>query len=204
MTPPASTPSTAPAELVRRILAGESQAESDLVERYSRGVKFLLLELTRDPARADDLHQETFRLVLEKVRAGELREPEKLPAFIRQLARNLFIGEYRKTVKRPVVSGGGAEEIAPPPDPAPSPLARLLAKENAAIVRRLLAELKPARDREVLFRFFVAEQPKEEICEAFGLSSLHFNRVLHRARQRLKNLLERHHKRQKLPGFKEA
>ena len=136
MVSPASTSSTAPAELVRRILAGESQAESDLVERYSRGVKFLLLELTRDPARADDLHQETFRLVLEKVRGEELREPEKLPAFIRQLARNLFIGEYRKQAKRPVVSGGGAEEIAPPPDPAPSPLSRLLAKENAAIVRR--------------------------------------------------------------------
>ncbi len=174
------------------------------MERYSRGVKFLLLELTRDPARADDLHQETFRLVLEKVRGDELREPAKLAPFIRQLARNLFIGEYRKKVKRGLVSGGGADDLAPPPDPGPSRLSRLLAKENAAIVRRLLAELEPKRDREVLFRFFVAEHRKEEICEAFGLSSLHFNRVLHRARQRLKNLLERHHKRQRLPGFKEA
>ncbi len=187
-----------PAELVRRIRAGDRPAEREMVERYSRGVTFLLLELTGDPARADDLHQETFHLVIEKVRAGELREPDKLASFIRNLARNLFIGEYRRKVKRPVV--GGEEAVALSPDPAPGPLKRLLAKENAAIVRRLLAELEPRRDREILLRFFVAEHPKAEICADFDLSSLHFNRVLHRARGRLKNLLARHHKRHRLPA----
>lgn len=185
------------AELVRRIRASEPDAEQEMVERYSRGVSFLLLELTGDPARADDLHQETFRLVLEKVRAGQLREPDKLGAFIHQLARNLFIAEYRQRVKQPVVSG--AEALTVSPDPAPGPLKRLLDKENAAIVRRLLAELEPRRDREILLRFIVAEHPKDEICADFGLSSLHFNRVLHRARQRLKDLLVRHHKRESLP-----
>lgn len=188
---------TNPSELVRRIRAGEGEAEQEMVERYSRGVIFLLRELTGDPAQADDLHQETFCLVLEKVRAGELREPDKLPAFIRQLARNLFIAEYRRDVKRPVVSGDEAMAVAP--DPAPGPLTRVLDKENAAIVRRLLAELEPERDREILLRFFVAEHRKEEICADFGLSSLHFNRVLHRARRRLGDLLARHHKRQRLP-----
>ncbi len=199
---PELKPPEDPAELVRRIRAGERAAESEMVERYSRGVTFLLLDLTGDPARADDLHQETFRLVLEKVRAGELREPDKLAAFIRQLARNLFIGEYRQNVKRPVVSGD--EALAVSRDPAPGPQKRLLDKENAAIVRRLLAELEPRRDREILLRFFVAEHPKAEICADFELSSLHFNRVLHRARQRLKNLLVRYHKRHSLPASRAA
>jgi RNA polymerase sigma-70 factor, ECF subfamily len=191
-----------PAELVRRILAAEPDAEREMVERYSRGVRFLLLELTRDPARADDLHQETFRLVIEKVRGGELREPEKLTAFIRQLARNLFIAEYRHNVKRP--TDGGDEALAASPDPSPDPLRRVLDRENAAIVRRLLAELEPRRDREILLRYFVAEHPKDEICADLELSSLHFNRVLHRARLRLKDLLVRFHKRHRLPGSSEA
>ena len=186
-----------PTELVLRIRAGESTAEHELVERYSRGVHFLLLGLTGDPARAEDLHQETFRLALEKVRAGELREPEKLALFLRALARNLFIAEHRRSAKRPL---SGDEPLAIAPDPTPGPLARLLAKENAAIVRRLLADLEPRRDREILLRFFVAEHAKEEICADFGLTSLHFNRVLHRARQRLKDLLVRYHKRQSLPA----
>ena len=189
-----------PAELVRRIRAGERDAEREMIERYSRGVGFLLRQLTHDRAQADDLHQETFRLALEKVRAGELREPDKLGAFVTALARNLFIAEARRKGKRPLQIGvpDGDAEAPEARDPAPGPLTRLIDREEAALVRRLLAELEPPRDREILFRFFVAEHGKEEICADFGLSSLHFNRVLHRARQRLKALVESHHKRQSL------
>jgi RNA polymerase sigma-70 factor, ECF subfamily len=187
-----------PAELVRRILAGDPAAEREMVERFSRGVRFLLLQLTRDPAWADDLYQETFRLALEKVRGGELREPDKLSAFVSALARNLFLAEVRRSGKHPEVSGELEREDAEPRDSAPGPLTRLLDKEDAALVRRLLAELEPPRDREVLFRFFIAEHPKEAICADLGLSDLHFNRVLHRARQRLKSLLESHRKQQGL------
>lgn len=188
---------SAPAELVRRIREGEAAAEEEMVERYSWGLTFLLRRLTGDQARADDLYQETFRLVIEKVRAGELREPEKLSAFVQQLARNLFIADCRKSTRHPTVGGHPAVEASA--DSGPGPLQRLLARENAAIVRRLLAELEPPRDREILLRFFVAERPKEEICADLGLSSLHFNRVLYRARQRLKDLLLRYHKRHRLP-----
>ena len=187
-----------PAELVRRILDGEPAAEREMVERYSRGVRFVLLQLTREPAWADDLYQETFRLALEKVRGGELREPDKLSAFISALARNLFLAQVRRSSKHPEVSGELEREDAEPRDRAPGPLTRLLDKEDAALVRRLLAELEPPRDREVLFRFFVAEHSKEVICADLGLSSLHFNRVLHRARQRLKGLIESNRKQQSL------
>jgi RNA polymerase sigma-70 factor (ECF subfamily) len=187
-----------PAELVRHILAGDPAAEREMVERYSQGVRFLLLQLTRDPAWADDLYQETFRLALEKVRGGELREPDKLPAFLSALARNLFLAQVRRSGKHPEVSGELEREDTEPRDRAPGPLTRLLDKEGAALVRRLLAELEPQRDREVLFRFFIAEHPKEVICADLGLSGLHFNRVLHRARQRLKGLIESHHKQQGL------
>jgi|GEM_PF-617669 len=187
-----------PAELVRHILAGDPAAEREMVERYSRGVRFLLLQLTRDPAWADDLYQETFRLALEKVRGGELREPDKLSPFLSALARNLFLAQVRRSGKHPEVSGELEREDTEPRDHAPGPLTRLLDKEDAALVRRLLAELEPPRDREVLFRFFIAEHPKEVICADLGLSSLHFNRVLHRARQRLKDLIESHRKQQGL------
>lgn len=169
-----------------------------MVERYSRGVTFLLRELTGDAARADDLHQETFRLVLEKVRGGELREPDKLSAFIRQIARNLFIAEYRKDAREPTVGGDRAVAVSPARDP--NPLKRLLDKESARIVRRLLEDLEPRRDREILLRYFVAEHTKAEICQDLSLSSLHFNRVLYRARQRLKDLLARHGEKRSLPG----
>jgi RNA polymerase sigma-70 factor (ECF subfamily) len=43
----------------------------------------------------------------------------------------------------------------------------------------------------VLFRFYVVEDDKDRICADLGLTSLHFNRVLHRARERYRELYER-------------
>ncbi|HSS48179.1 MAG TPA: RNA polymerase sigma factor, partial [Thermoanaerobaculia bacterium] len=169
---------------------GDPAAESELVERFSRAVSFLLRRLARDEAIVEDLYQETFRLVIEKVRAGELREAERLPGFVSSMARNLFLGSARRGGRRQKWQGD-PEAAETAPDPAPGQLAKLLAQERAMIVRRVLAELKNDRDREILSRYYIADQDKEDICRDFDLSDLHFNRVLFRARQRYKELFEK-------------
>lgn len=178
------------AELVRRIASGDPAAEAELVERFSRAVSFLLRRLARDEAMAEDLYQETFRLVIEKVRAGELREAERLPGFVSSMARNLFLGSARRGGRRQKWQGD-PEAAETAPGPTPGQLARLLAQERAAIVRRVLAELKNDRDREILSRYYIADQDKEDICRDLDLSDLHFNRVLFRARQRYRELFEK-------------
>jgi RNA polymerase sigma-70 factor (ECF subfamily) len=177
-------------DLVRRIVSGDPAAESELVQRFSRALSFLLGRLTRDGSLAEDLYQETFRLVIEKVRGGELREPERLPGFVSSLARNLFLGSAR-TGSRRRKWHGDSEATETAPDPAPGQLTRLLAQERAAAVRGVLAELKNDRDREILSRYYIADENKEDICRDLELSDLHFNRVLFRARQRYKELFER-------------
>jgi len=177
-------------DLVHRIVSGEPAAEAELVQRFSRALSFLLRRLTRDEAAAEDLYQETFRLVIEKVRNGELREPERLPGFVSSMARNLFLGSARRGSRRQQWHGD-AEATETAPDPAPGQLASLLAKERAAAVRGVLAELRNDRDREILSRHYISGEDKEDICRGLELSDLHFNRVLFRARQRFKELYER-------------
>ncbi len=176
------------AGLARRIAAGDRQAEAELVEISSRGLSYMLRRLTGDRARADDLHQETFRVVLEKLRRGELREPEKLIAFVRGTARNLALAGYRKAARRP--ESTDLDAVADPPDPAPSALGRVLQGEDRRHVRRILSELRSDRDRQLLFRFYIAEESKEKVCGALGLSSRQFNVAIFRARQRFKQLAE--------------
>src|SRR5262249_52864603 len=94
------TESGSPADLVRRILAGERSAEDELVCRYSRGVSIIVRRIARDPALTEDICQEAFRLVLEKVRRGEVREAERLSGFICNLARNLAIDHFRQAARR--------------------------------------------------------------------------------------------------------
>lgn len=175
------------ADLVRRISAGDASAEGELVERYSRGLLSLLRRLA--PELADDLHQEVFRIVLERLRKRALDEPAGLAGFLRGTARNLVLAERRKTARRR--TDADDDELARAVHPAPSQLSEVLLDEEADTVRQLIHELPTDRDRQVLLRFYVAEEEKENVCAALGLDSLHFNRVLFRARQRFKDLLER-------------
>jgi RNA polymerase sigma-70 factor (ECF subfamily) len=180
-----------PAELAERIRSGtDRDAEARLVERYARGVRLVLDRHTRTAAEAEDLFQETFHLAVAKLRADDLRDPSKLPAFLASLARNLATEHYRKTARRRTEADSEAAEAAV--TFAGSPLGELLRGEEAALVRRTLEDLATERDREILFRFYIAEEDREVIAAEHGLTGAQLNRLLYRARQRYKALyLER-------------
>jgi RNA polymerase sigma-70 factor, ECF subfamily len=182
-----------PSELVRRIAAGDRSASEELIGRYSRGVRLVLNGLVSERALADDLYQDTFLMVLEKIKAGEVREPERLAGFICGVARNLALGHFRKGSRRGESRQLDSDTI-PLPSPSPSQLDQLLREEKGRMARRVLEMLPSERDRTVLLRFYVAEDEKEEICADLGLSSLLFNQILFRARERYKKLFEESHR----------
>jgi RNA polymerase sigma-70 factor, ECF subfamily len=177
-------------DLVRRIVDGDRDAERELVERYWRGIRIVLGRSSRDRAALDDLCQDTFRIALEKIRRGDIREPERLSGFMVMLARNLAIEHHRRVARQAERLQESAASDREPLGPA-DPLERLLQAENAQVVRQVLAELPSDRDREILFRYYLAEEDKDRICADLGLSSLHFNRVLFRARARYRELYTR-------------
>lgn len=189
MIPPDEEEAETAVAIARRIHAGEANAERELVERYSKGLLYHLRQVTRDSFLADDLHQETFRVVLLRLRSGALEQPEKLAGFILRTGRNLALGDTRRHARRGDYAP--AELPAEPPDPAPGQLDHVLRREAAEAVQHLIAELDAERDREILLRFHVAEEEKETICSDLGLTSLQFNVVLFRARKRFKELVER-------------
>lgn len=149
----------------------------------------LLDRHTNGRPEAEDLFQDTFRLVIEKLRRGELREPAKLPGFLAQIARSITIEHYRKAQRRKTEPDSDAIAEAQDVSAGGSgPLSELLTREDAGLVRQVIRELGTERDRDILLRFYIAEEDKERIKEDLGLSSLQFNRVLHRARERYRDL----------------
>jgi RNA polymerase sigma-70 factor, ECF subfamily len=175
-------------QLVARILAGEKAAEHELIQQYSRGVSIILNRATGNGSVSEDLSQETFQIALEKIRRGEIREPERLSGFICSLARNLASNHFRRS--RRVEEFADPEAVERIAELAPSQLDRLLLKEKSKLILRLLHEMTE-RDRQILYRFYIAEEDKQQICIDLELSSLHFNRVLHRARNRYRQLYEK-------------
>lgn len=176
------------AALAERIQQGDASAEAELAQRFSRGLVFFLRRQVREEELAWDLSQETLRICLERIRAGEVRQPERLAGFLRGTAQNLARSERRKRARRAREQG---IDVGPPPeDPREGALSKLLRQEEAALVRQLLEELPTERDRQILSRFCLEEDDKEDVCEALGLTSLQFNLVLFRARKRFRALYE--------------
>jgi RNA polymerase sigma-70 factor (ECF subfamily) len=185
---PTSVVQPGAAALVLRIRAGDPAAEEELVRRYERGVRVVVTRASRDRSAVDDICQDVLRLTIEKVRAGAVRDPDRLSGFIAGLARTRVIEHFRRQDARHSLES--REPVAAPIAPA-SQLDRLIERERARIARAVLSHLESDRDREILGRYYIAGDDKGRICADLGLTSLHFNRVLFRARQRYRELFRR-------------
>lgn len=184
----AEDPSTDPERLVEAILGGDESAEARLLEHYGRPVRLLLARHTRRSCDAEDLFQDTFHTALVKLRAGELRNPSRLPGFLARIARNLAIEHYRKAGRRKTDPDDEAvhrRAVGPS-----SQFEELVVREQALQVRRVIRELSTERDRQILFRYYIADEDKDAIAADLELDSLQFNRVLYRARERYRQLWE--------------
>ena len=189
MEPMAMDKASGRSDLVGRIRCGDRQAETELVERYNCAVMSIIRRAMGNSTIADDLYQETFCIIIEKIRGGDIREAERLPGFVCAVARNQVIKYFQRAARQERLIE--TEEAVSLPHPAHDQLEELLRKESAEIVRQILKEMTNERDIQVLFRFYLAEDDKERICADLGLTSLQFNLVLHRARERYRELYER-------------
>jgi len=175
------------AELVKRIGLGDRRAEEELVRRYQRGLVYLLQRRTRDPQLALDLAQDTFRIAIEKLRQSPIEQVERVGAYLRGTALNLATADVRKHARRGTTADSEAVDAAA--DDAAGPFDHVSGEQVKRLVRKLLDELPMQRDREILIKTYLEDQDKSAICEALGVDSAHYNRVLFRAKERFRELL---------------
>lgn len=172
------------ADLANAIAAGDAVAETALVFKYSEGLLYVLRRETRDRATAEDLCQETFRIVLERLRRRPLAEPDKLASFIIGVGRRLLLA-HRRLSARLSVGHGAFEDIE---DDTTTPLEHVVRAEQRRLLASAIERLAAPRDRELLTRYYLMEQEKEEICDALRLEREQFTKAISRARGRLRKL----------------
>ena len=175
------------AEFVKRIGQGDRRAEEEFVRRYERGLIYLLKRRTRDPQLALDIAQETFRIAIEKLRRSPIDQVDRVGAYLRGTALNLVSAEFRKSTRRATTTD--SEVVDAVADDAAGPFDHVSSEQLQRVIRKLLDELPVPRDREILIRTYLQDEDKSLICEALGVDSAHYNRVLFRAKQRFKELL---------------
>ncbi|MCR9276782.1 MAG: sigma-70 family RNA polymerase sigma factor [Pseudomonadaceae bacterium] len=182
-----------PEKLSAEVGAHHAGAATELCRRYRRPLLIQLERLSGDPALAEDLTQETLIVVLERLKSEALEDPAALGAFVRQTARYQWANWSRREFRRQThVSSDVVDALA---STANDPF-RLLSRSNPAeLVALLLKELRKPRDREVIRRVYLLHQDKAQICRAMLLRPAAFDRVLSRARGRLRDIAMR-----RIPG----
>ncbi len=173
-----------PAQLVAEIRRGNREAEEALYSRYYQGLRIMLMSRTQDHARAEDIAQDTMITVLERIRSGNIDQPEQIHRFIQQTGKFQHIGWTRRSINKTEWMES-VDEVAVAPDTIEEALMQTQVRQG---VRDLILELTVPRDREILHRYYVLDESKLLICEALDLTASHFDRVINRARERFKKL----------------
>lgn len=87
-------------ELVMRIQRGEDSGMEDLYRLFARGVRYYLCRQLGVQELDDKVH-DTFLIVVQAIRRGDLREPERLMGFVRTVVRRQVAAHIDQVVHEP-------------------------------------------------------------------------------------------------------
>ncbi|MBD8525860.1 RNA polymerase sigma factor [Pseudomarimonas arenosa] len=170
------------AMLLQRVRSGDRIAESELVLALSEPLSVVLRQRAKGREGLEDLHQDALMAVLAAAREGRIEHPEALISYAIETAKLLALNAWRKQERqRTDADSEQIDRVAEPQASAWDTLSREQLRDN---VRAVLSSLPNARDRAVLYSYYIEEQPSRTVQGQHALDSVQLGRVLHRARQR--------------------
>ena len=141
--------------LVSRSVAGDRPAFAQIVSRYQSLVCSVAYSATGNVSRSEDLAQETFLTAWRSL--DDLREPERLRAWLCGIARNLSFNGLRSEGREPANEALPMEAIAEAPAPESALDDAAILDEEQAILWRSIGRI-PAAYREPLVLFYREQQ----------------------------------------------
>jgi RNA polymerase sigma-70 factor, ECF subfamily len=170
------------AELVLQIGSGTGrEAEAELYRRMAPRIRLYGLRHLRDVHAADDLTQQVLITTLEALRAGRLREPEKLASFVLGTCRMTVLDLRRNAQRRErLLEQFGAD--------LPAPVQPSLPHLDQEQLARCVQNLKE-RERSVVVMTFYDEQSGADVARFLGVSEANVRVIRHRAIHQLRDCM---------------
>jgi len=169
-------------DLVRQIgLGNDRAAEAELFRRIAPRIRLYGLRHLRDQHAADDLVQQVLITTLEALRAGRLRESDKLASFVLGTCRMTVLDLRRnRQRKERLLEQFGADLLAPVPPSMPY--------LDRGQLTRCVQELKE-RERAVILMTFYDEQTGADVARFLGASEANVRVIRHRAIHQLRDCM---------------
>ena len=169
---------------VERLRNGDFRTQEHFVAYFSELIQLKLRSRLHSPQAIEDVRQETFTRVFTALRAGKIRQPDRLGAFVNSMCNNVLLEHYRSSSRDSSLD----EEEAPDfPATGVDIFGTVAARQMGEKVREILEEM-PERDRRLLREIFLEERDKDDVCRDFGVDRDYLRVLLHRAKQSFKSI----------------
>jgi len=167
--------------LVASIHAGDESGMEELYRLFGRGIRYYLCRQLGHQELDDKVH-DTFVIVVQAIRRGELREPDRLMGFVRTVVRRQVAAYIDAAVhsRRDELNLDLGIRVA---DRRNNPEQSAQFRQKVEFMLEVLRCLSE-RDREILTRFYLDEQSQESICREMDLSETQFRLLKSRAKAR--------------------
>lgn len=171
-------------DYLRRLQEGDVPTQDHFVHYFTGILRIKLRSRTLGADVMKDVQQETMLRALVAIRLNEVRQPERLGAFVNATCNNVLKEHYRTAVKNQCLD----LESVDVPDLAADLERNMIADERDKAVQAVLKKL-PAKDSMVL-RALLQDRDKEEICQELKVERGYLRVLTHRAIRNFKDHYE--------------
>lgn len=173
--------------LIGKVLEGDTKAFERLVEKYKKRIYYLAYKMTRDHDSADELAQESFVKAYQAM--SGFKPGYSFYTWIYRICVNLSINFLKREKQSVSVDFLRDSGIAIDRSNESSQLERMIASEQAAIVKEALNTLPPDQKAVFILKTY-DDMSYEQMAEVMDCSIGTVMSRLFRARRKLKKALE--------------
>lgn len=168
-------------EYLRRLAADDPVTVAHFVGYFSPLLRMKARNKRLPGDGIEDVVQETFLRVQSAIRKGEIRQPDRLGAYVNSVCNNVISENHREIARNRHDDVDGVEAT----DPEKNTEDSILQREREEGVHQVLRELTP-KDRAILRACFFEDLEHKEICRRFKIKPEYMRVLLHRAKRAFK------------------
>jgi RNA polymerase sigma factor (sigma-70 family) len=177
------------ADIIQRVLQGDRNAYTLLVDRYRHLVYTLALRMLSNAEDAEEVAQDAFIKAYHAL--GTYNGHSKFSTWLYTITRNTCISRTR--TPRQAILPREEQQLAMIAGPDES----INQQQEQKAKKKILAEaikMLAADESEIITLYYIHEQTVDEICRITGFGGSNVKVKLYRARKKLKEIIDKHYK----------
>lgn len=172
--------------LVCRIQARDEAATEELQTLLIGGLRWFCARQLGRGFEAENCVHDTLLIVVQAIKKGVVREPERLTGYVRTVVQQQIAQVIQNRMANPNVPGI-EDAQAYSVDARKNPEQAMADREKLELIKQVLGEMTE-KERNILTRYYVHQQPEDQVCKEMKLGETQFRLLKSRAKARFGEL----------------